>query len=202
MINLRIPLIIALASYLIGNFSAAYILGKMFKKEDVREYGSKNAGATNALRVFGKKIGILAFILDVLKGVLAVYIGGKFLDYNGKLIAGIFVVLGHNYPIILGFKGGKGIATSIGVMLSLHWPTAIVCIIIGVLIIAKFRYVSLGSITAASLVPIIGSIMKRPFNKEYFITTLILAIMAVYRHRSNIKRLVNGKEFKIGERVK
>ncbi len=195
------PFIVALISYFIGNFCSAYILGRIFKKEDIRESGSKNAGATNALRVFGKKIGIFAFILDVLKGMLAVNIGNKLFGYNGMLIASIFVIVGHNYPVLLGFKGGKGMAASIGVMLSLHWPTALVCIVIGVLVIAKTRYVSLGSIIAAALVPIIGSIMNRPFNKGYFITTLILAIMAIYRHRSNIKRLINKEEFKIGERV-
>ena len=199
--DLKNPFIVALVSYFIGNFCSAYILGKIFKKEDIRESGSKNAGATNALRVFGIKIGIFAFILDVLKGILAVYIGNRLLGYNGMLIAAIFVVVGHNYPVFLRFKGGKGMAASIGVMLSLHWPTALVCIIIGVLVIAKTRYVSLGSITAAALVPIVGCIMNRPFNKEYFITTLILAIMAVYRHRANIKRLINKEEFKIGERV-
>lgn len=199
--DLKNPFRIALISYVIGNFCSAFVLGKFFRKEDVRESGSKNAGATNALRVFGKKIGFFAFILDVLKGILAVYIGGRLLDYNGKLIAGTFVVIGHNYPVLLGFKGGKGIATSIGVLLSLHWPTALVCIIIGGFVIVKFRYVSLGSVTAAVLVPLIGFIMNRPFNKGYFITTLILAIMAVYRHRINIRRLLNGEEFKIGERV-
>ncbi|NMA86127.1 MAG: glycerol-3-phosphate 1-O-acyltransferase PlsY, partial [Tissierellia bacterium] len=192
--DLENPFVIALISYGIGNFCWAYILGKIFKKEDVRESGSKNAGATNALRVYGKKIGALAFILDLLKAILAVYIGGKFLGYNGKLVAGVSVVLGHNYPIFLGFKGGKGIAASIGVMLSLHWPTALVCILIGILVIIKSRYVSLGSVTAAALVPFIGLVMNRPFNKEYFITTLILATMAIYRHRSNIKRLLNGEE--------
>ena len=200
--SLENPIIIALISYAIGNFCWAYILGKLFKKEDIRESGSKNAGATNALRVYGKKIAAFAFILDLLKGVLAVYIGGKFLGYNGKLIAGVSVVLGHDYPIVLGFKGGKGIATTIGVLLSLHWPTAVVCIIIGVLIIVKSRYVSLGSIAAAALVPFVGIIVNRPFNREYFIATLILALMAVYKHKSNIRRLINKEEFKIGERVK
>jgi len=198
---LKNPFMVALIAYIIGNFCSAFVLGKIFKKEDVREKGSKNAGATNALRVFGRQIGLVAFILDVLKGMLAVYIGNRLLGYNGMLIAGVFVVIGHNYPVFLGFRGGKGIAASIGVMLSWHWPTALVCIAIGVLVIVKFRYVSLGSITAAATVPIVGSLMNRPFNKEYFIATLILAIMAIIRHRSNIKRLINKEEFKIGERV-
>ncbi len=107
------------------------------------------------------------------KGILAVYIGGQLMGDKGKLIAAILVVLGHNWPVFLKFKGGKGIATSLGVLLSLHLPTAVVCIIIGLLVIIKTRYVSLGSIISACLVPIIGSIMNRPFNRSYFIVTLI-----------------------------
>lgn len=202
MIRLKSPIIIGAFSYLIGNFSSAYILGKIFKKTDIRTYGSGNAGATNALRVFGKKVGILAFILDVLKGILAIYIGGWIMGDKGKLIAAVFVVLGHDWPIFLKFKGGKGIATSLGVLLYLHLPTAIVCIVIGLLVIIKTRYVSLGSIICACLVPIIGTIMNRPFNRDYFIVTLILGVLAIFKHRSNIKRLIDGKEFKLGEKIK
>ena len=194
--------IIGILSYLIGNFSSAYILGRVFKKTDIRTYGSGNAGATNALRVFGKKFGLLAFILDVLKGILAVYIGGKLMGDKGRLIAAILVVLGHNWPIFLKFRGGKGVATSIGVLLSLHLPTAIICIIIGAIVIIKTRYVSLGSITAACLVPIVGLVTNRPFDKNYFITTLILGSLAILKHRGNIGRLIKGKEFKIGEKTK
>jgi glycerol-3-phosphate acyltransferase PlsY len=200
-IRLKNPFVVALMSYFIGNFSSAYILGKRVENKDIRKFGSGNAGATNALRVFGKKVGLFAFILDVLKGILAVYIGGLLLGDRGELIAGVFVVLGHNWPILLRFKGGKGIATSLGVVVSLHWPTAIICIVIGVLIIIITRYVSLGSIVAAGLVPIIGIVANRPFNKDFFITTLILAILAIYRHKDNIKRLINGEEFKLGERI-
>lgn len=202
MIRLKNPIIIGVFSYLIGNFSSAYILGKTFKRTDIRTYGSGNAGATNALRVFGKKLGVAAFILDILKGVLAVYIGGQIMGYKGKLIAAVLVVLGHDWPIFLKFKGGKGIATSLGVLVLLHWPTAVVCIIIGVLVIIRTKYVSLGSIIAACLVPIIGTIMNRPFNKDYFVATLILGVIAIFKHRSNIKRLMEGKEFKLGERIK
>lgn len=201
MIKLDSPFVVALISYFIGNFSSAYILGKIFQKKDIRNYGSGNAGATNALRVFGKKLGGITFILDVLKGILAVYIGEKIMGYNGKLIASIFVVLGHNWPVFLKFKGGKGIATSLGVVFLLHWPTAIICTVIGVAIIIITRYVSLGSIIAAGLVPIIGSIVNRPFNMDFFITTLILAILAIYRHKDNINRLLKGEEFKLGEKV-
>jgi glycerol-3-phosphate acyltransferase PlsY len=194
-------LLVAGISYLIGSFSSAYVLGQMFKKVDIRGYGSGNAGATNALRVFGKKIGGLAFILDVLKGVLAVYIGGNILGYNGELIGGLFAVVGHNWPVFLKFKGGKGIATSFGVLLSIHWPIAIISLIFFLLVVIITRYVSLGSILSAILVPILGLVTNKPFNWNFVIVTFILAMLAIYRHRSNIERLIHGKEYKIGEKT-
>lgn len=188
-------------AYLLGSFSSAYVLGKILMKTDIRAHGSGNAGTTNALRVFGKKVGALTFILDILKGVLAVYIGSMIMNYNGKLIAGIFVVIGHNWPIFFKFKGGRGIATSFGVLLSLYWPVPIISLIIFLLIVIITRYVSLGSIISAILVPIIGVVLNKPFKFSYFITTLILAVLAIFRHRDNIKRLISGKEYKIGEKV-
>lgn len=196
---MKVPLTIAI-SYLIGSFSSAYVLGKLVKKTDIRTYGSGNAGTTNALRVFGKRIGALTFILDILKGILAVYIGGQIMGYNGQLLAGLFAVIGHNWPIFLKFKGGKGIATSFGVLLSLHWPTAIVSLVIFILVIILTKYVSLGSIISAIVVPIFGLIINRPLNKNYIIVTFTLGVLAIFRHRGNIKRLLNGNEFKIGER--
>ncbi len=193
--------IIVIISYLIGNFSSAYILGKLIKQADVRKYGSGNAGATNALRTFGVTIGIIAFILDILKGTLAAAIGNKILGYDGALIAGIFVVIGHNWPVFLKFQGGKGIATSLGVMLFLHWPTTLICTAIGFLVIGKTRYVSLGSMVATILVPIVGSILKRPFNFKFLCTTVILAVMAIWRHSSNIERLKSGTESKLGNKI-
>lgn len=194
-------LLVIIISYLIGNFSSAYVLGRILKDTDIRLYGSGNAGTTNALRVFGKKIGALAFLLDVLKGILAVYIGGKILGYNGKLIAGLFSVVGHNWPIFLKFKGGKGVATSFGVLLSIHWVSAIISLIFFIVVAVTSRYVSLSSIVSAIVVPIVVALVKRPFDKKYLIITLILATLAIFRHRSNIKRLIDGKEHKIGERV-
>lgn len=194
-------LIVIVFSYLIGNFSSAYVLGKLFQKKDVREYGSGNAGATNALRVFGVKIGFIAFILDILKGVLAATIGNQILGYNGALIAGIFVVLGHNWPILLGFKGGKGIATSLGVMLFLYWPTTLICVIIAIIVIAKTRYVSLGSIIGAILMPILGNLTKKPFTVEFLLVTTFLCLMALWRHRDNIQRLKSGTESKLGDKI-
>lgn len=189
-------------AYLVGNFSSAYVLGKIFKKEDIRCYGSGNAGATNALRVFGKKIGIIALISDVLKGVLAVYIGGLILGEQGKLISAVLVVIGHNWPVFLSFKGGKGIATSLGAIALLHWPTIAITSIIGIVFIIKTKYVSLGSMIGAAIIPIIGLLMNRPFDRVFFVVTLILSFLSIFQHRDNIKRLIQGKESKLIENKK
>lgn len=195
-------IIVALLSYVIGSFSSAYVLGKVLKKQDIRAYGSGNAGATNAVRVFGKKIGAMAFLLDVLKGVLAVYIGNMILGYDGKLIAGLFAVIGHNWPIFFNFKGGKGIATSFGIWLSIHWPSAVITLIVFIIVAITTKYISLSSISSALAAPIAVLIMKRPFDMKFFIVILLLSILAVFRHRSNIKRLLEGKEYRVGDKVK
>lgn len=195
-------LLVALISYIIGNFSTSYILGKLIKKTDIRTKGSGNAGATNALRVFGKKIAILTFLLDALKGVIAVIIGEMIFGYTGGLIAGVFAVIGHDFPIALKFKGGKGIATTIGAATFISPIPAIIAIIIGIIIIIKTKYVSLGSVSAISLVPFIALLIVRPFDLKYILFLIALAILAIGRHNSNIKRLLNGEESKIGQKVK
>lgn len=195
-------IIVAVLAYLIGSFSSAYILGRVLENKDIRAYGSGNAGATNAVRVFGKKIGAMAFILDVLKGIFAVYVGYKIFGYDGKLIAGFFVVIGHNWPLFFKFKGGKGIATSFGVLLSIHWPTAVLTLMIFIIVAITTKYISLSSILSAFAAPIVILIVKRPFDSKFFLMTLLLAILAILRHRSNIKRLLEGKEYRIGEKVK
>lgn len=194
-------LLVIVIGYLFGNFATSFILGKLIENKDIRNYGSGNAGATNALRVFGVKIAAVTFLIDALKGVAAVLIGKSILGDNGALIAGISVVVGHNWPVFLKFKGGKGIASTIGVVLTVNFTLAIICIITGLIIVIKTKYVSLGSITAMALLPIIGLIVVRPFNIQFFIFTLVLSIMAIYRHKSNIKRLINGNENKIGQKV-
>jgi glycerol-3-phosphate acyltransferase PlsY len=193
--------LVIVIGYLFGNFATSFILGKLIENKDIRNYGSGNAGATNALRVFGVKIAAVTFLIDALKGVAAVLIGKSILGDNGALIAGISVVVGHNWPVFLKFKGGKGIASTIGVVLTVNFTLAIICIITGLIIVIKTKYVSLGSITAMALLPIIGLIVVRPFNIQFFIFTLVLSIMAIYRHKSNIKRLINGNENKIGQKV-
>ena len=195
-------LLLGLIAYFIGNISTAYIMGKLIKKSDIRTMGSGNAGATNALRVYGKWFGITTLVVDLLKGVLAVYIGNRMLGYEGKLLASVCVVLGHDWPILLGFKGGKGIATSLGVVLALSTPTALVTAIIALTIIIVSKYVSLGSVIGAGLIPFVGLIFNRPFEAKFFFTTLTLALIAIYKHRENIVRLKEGRESKLGEKHK
>lgn len=187
-----------LLSYLIGSFSSAFIIGKIFMKIDIREFGSGNAGATNAIRVMGKKLGISTFILDVFKGMLAVIISRAILGYNGGYIGAVFAVLGHNWPVLIGFKGGKGVATSLGVILIFHWPTAIICVLIGMTVSLITRFVSLGSIVFLVTTPIVNAIITPKFSKQFFITTLILALLAIYRHKANFKRIASGTENKFG----
>lgn len=190
--------IVILLSYLIGSFSSAFFIGKAFLKIDIREFGSGNAGATNAIRVMGKKLGIATFILDVFKGMLAVLIAKAILGSNGGYIGGVFAVIGHNWPILIGFKGGKGVATSLGVILMFHWPTAIICVLLGMIVSLITRFVSLGSIVFLTSAPIVNAIIAPNFNKQFFITTLILAFLAIYRHKANFQRIASGTENKFG----
>lgn len=190
-------IIIALISYFLGNISFAYILGKLFTKKDVRDYGSGSAGATNALRTFGKKIGIMVFVGDVLKGIIAVIIGRNLGGQTGAYIAGAFAIIGHNWPVLLGFKGGKGVATTIGVMIFVHPYLTLICVALGVIIIIATRTVSLGSIFGMALAPIVAIIFVKPFDLGLFVFCIFIASMSIYRHKSNIKRLLEGKENKL-----
>lgn len=197
---MRTLITISLA-YLIGCFSSAYFLGKMSKNIDIRNYGSGNAGATNALRVLGKKMGALTFLLDIIKGVVAVLVGRAILGFNGSLLGAIFVVLGHNYPVFLGFKGGKGVATSFGVLLLLNWKAALLCLIVAGSIIIFTKYVSLGSIAASVFAPFAMVITLESINKYLYITTWILAALSIYRHKANILRLCRGEENRLGKNI-
>ncbi|WP_202711217.1 glycerol-3-phosphate 1-O-acyltransferase PlsY [Sporosalibacterium faouarense] len=194
-------IIIILIGYLLGSFASSFFLGKMFKKIDIREHGSGNAGATNALRVFGAKLAAITFILDILKGVVAVIIGRYILGESGALIAGVSAVIGHNWPVFLGFKGGKGVATTIAIVMAIEPIIAIISVLIGLIVIIRSKYVSLGSITGMAVLPIVSLIIIRPFDIKFFVFALVLGLMSIYRHRSNIKRLLKGNESKIGQKA-
>ncbi len=190
-------LFILLISYFIGNISFAYILGKIFAKKDVRDYGSGNAGTTNAMRTFGKKIGILVFIGDVLKGAVSVYIGKKIGGLEGAYIAGAFVIIGHNWPVLLNFKGGKGVATTIGVMLIISPYLTAICVFFGLVVIRITKTVSLGSIYGMASAPVMAVLFIRPFDTVLFIFCVFISVMSIYRHKDNIERLKKGNENKL-----
>lgn len=196
----RVALI--LIAYLLGNIQTSYIIGRVFKKTDIRKHGSGNAGTTNALRVFGKKIAVVTLIIDVLKGVAASYIGQRLGGLNGAMLAGIAVIAGHNWPVFLKFKGGKGVATTIGVGLFISLYAALSSLLIGIVIIRKTKYVSLGSIVAVSLWPFLAVAFNGNFNLKLFLFGIVMAIMSIYKHRENIKRLLNGNENRLGQSKK
>lgn len=185
----------AVIGYLIGNFATSYLIGKITKNIDIREHGSGNAGATNTFRVLGVKAGILVFVFDVLKGVLATLIGLWLTgDKLGAVLSGGMAVIGHNWPVLLNFKGGKGIASSFGLILTMFPTIGLILFVIAVALIAATKYVSLGSISAAILFPILLVIFSQP--PAIILIGTILALIALYRHRENISRLLKGKENK------
>lgn len=190
--------VIAALSYLIGSFSSAYVVGKLFMKIDIRKHGSGNAGATNAVRIMGKKLGVLTFLMDFTKGITAVLIGIYLYNEFGGYVAALFTVIGHNWPIFLNFKGGKGIATTIAAMAVLSFPTTLLSVTIGILTAIITKYVSLGSIVFLTLSFLLTAFGV--FVKDSYLTalTFILAILGYYKHRENIKRLLAGNENRIG----
>ena len=196
-------LIIIITAYLLGNISTSYIVAKRLAGVDIRTQGSGNAGSTNVLRTLGKKAGALTFIGDVLKGLIAVLIarliayGVNLDDTTCAYIAVVAVVLGHNYPVFLGFKGGKGVATSLGSMLGMNPLVALLCLGFFIIIVAITKYVSLGSILGIGLSPII---MMINHNNKGVLVTLFLTISVAITHKENIKRLLNGTERKLGQK--
>ncbi|MFZ7134056.1 MAG: glycerol-3-phosphate 1-O-acyltransferase PlsY [Eubacteriales bacterium] len=188
--------LIIFISYFLGNISFSYILTRIKLKQDIREFGSGNAGTTNVLRVLGKKYAVMVLVGDVLKGITAVVLGLIFsTDYLVVTLCGLAVILGHNWPAVMHFKGGKGIATSIGVFM-LYDPTiALICISSGIFIIAVSRFVSLGSILGMTMLPFVALFYGR--SKEELILSLFVSIITIYKHRSNINRLLKGTENKL-----
>ena len=198
--------------YCFGLFQTAFIYGKMHGI-DIREKGSGNAGTTNALRVLGKKAGLIVFLGDALKAVFAMVLV-HFLFENShlemgallRIYAGAGVVLGHNFPFYMGFKGGKGIAASAGLLAAMDWRVMLVCLIVFVLVVAVTRYVSLGSILVMILFStgMIFFAMRGDFGihveflPEFCLMATVIAVMGIWRHRTNIRRLLSGTENKLG----
>lgn len=208
--------IICLAmGYVFGLFQTGYLYGRA-KGIDIRKYGSGNSGSTNALRVMGVKAGLIVFMGDFLKTVIPCALARFFFrDQQGMiyvfiLYAGFGVILGHNFPFYLGFKGGKGIASMAGVIFSLDWRLTLLCLAAFVLIVAVTRYVSLGSLIVSTIFLAWNvfwgmqgayglSLGARP---EFYAVSVVIAAMAFWRHRANIVRLAQGKENKVGAKKK
>jgi glycerol-3-phosphate acyltransferase PlsY len=207
-------IIVAIISYLIGSVNFSIILSRAVSGKDIRESGSGNAGATNMLRTHGKKMGVITLLLDVLKGIAAIllavlavklFLGGSTgddatPDYSFvKYIAGVCVILGHNFPLYFGFKGGKGVATSLGVVLMLDWKAGLIVAVFALIIIVLTRYVSLGSILGGAAY-ILTELLTMDINKDIIriICVIIIGGLLIIRHHANIMRLLNGTENKLG----
>lgn len=186
----------AIFAYLIGSIPSGLILGKLFWHKDLREHGSHNIGATNAWRTLGKGAGIAVFIADSLKGQAGVALGLVLAGTPlAAVIGGLFAIIGHSFSIFLRFHGGKGVATSLGVLTMLMGNVTLIVFAVWFAIVYTTRYVSLGSVVAGFLTPILAALFAYPM--EYILFTVIAAILVIVRHRENIVRLMNGTENKI-----
>ena len=200
---------IGLISYLIGSINSSILISKAVTGKDIRKCGSGNAGATNMLRTMGKKYAVITLIIDILKGVVALIIArlmqGLGVEPWAEYIAGVCVVLGHNFPVFFGFKGGKGVATSLGVVMMLDWKIGLAVLIIALAVMATTRYVSLGSIIAAVtfiVLQIAVMLISGNFNLIRFVCVMILGILLIVRHSANIVRLLTHTENKLGQKKK
>lgn len=196
-------IIMLILSYLIGAFPSGYVIGKLFYKKDIREFGSGNTGATNSFRVLGKPAGFLVTFLDIFKGFIVVFFPlwlpvsaespiSSF--FTNGLIVGAFAILGHVYPVYLGFKGGKAVATSAGVILGMNPVLLIILAAIFFIILKLTKYVSLSSIIA-SICCLIGAVLIR--DVILVIVSIGVVVLLIIRHRSNIVRIFKGEEPKI-----
>lgn len=189
-------IVAAVISYVLGSIPNGLLLGKGIWGVDLRQHGSGNIGATNAWRTIGKAGGFSIFFLDMLKGAISAYLG---LHLGGSelagIICGLLAIVGHSWSIFLGFKGGKGVATGLGVIATLMPWVTIIVFLVWLAIVKATGYVSLGSIVAAVLVPVLALFMG--LHTDFLVLGLIAAVFIVYRHKSNIGRLLNGTESKI-----
>lgn len=201
--------VVALAAYLLGSVNFGILVSKLFYKDDVRQHGSGNAGSTNILRTYGKKAAIATLLGDMGKGVLAVVLGRAIFGMipgaaiYGGYVAAIFAVLGHLWPIWFGFKGGKGVAVAAGAILASNPLVFLALALVFLALAFTTRIVSLASVAAAACYPIFTALYcwwKRTDILFATVCTLIMAGLVIWMHRTNIKRLLNGTEYKFGEK--
>lgn len=187
-------------SYLIGSISFSYLITKKIKKIDIRKTGSGNAGATNTMRVLGTKWAVGVLLLDVIKGIVCVLIARAIgLPEWAVAFSGLVAIVGHDFPVYFGFKGGKGVATTIGVFFMIMPLYALIAGVLTILIIAITRFVSLGSLFFLLLTPVLGWFFN-DYSAGVLIIAFLISILAYYQHRANIVRLIHGKENKLGHK--
>lgn len=196
-------------AYLLGSVSFSYLTGQLLKKLDIRDHGSGNAGATNTLRVLGTGPAVVVLLLDAAKGIAAVFVGfffsGGFDPVIVGALAGLASILGHNWPVFFGFRGGKGVATTIGVLATLVFFPALISGVIAIISIIITRFVSLGSllfIFNTLLFTIAVQLFSDTFQGSFLLLLAVIALLSFWRHRTNIERLISGTESKLGQKVK
>lgn len=184
------------AAYLIGAIPFGVVLTRLAGVGDVRASGSGNIGATNVYRTFGRRLGLLTLAMDALKGLLPVLLAGSLLDFSTTQVAMVAAAafLGHCYPVYLGFKGGKGVATALGIYLVLSPWSVLAALALFAAILWRWRYVSLASVSAAAAIPLLVGLFERSW--PLVLATLFISVMVIVRHRANIERLRNGTESK------
>ena len=196
-----LTIISCVIAYLLGSVSVGIIISKVFHGPDLHTVGSGNTGASNVQRTMGWKYGILTFVGDMLKGILSCWIARLLTDdHTAVLLAGLFAIIGHNWPVFFGFKGGKGVSTSTGVLLWCYPIPALICMGVTVLVIALTKYISLGSITLVTLYAVIVSVFYSQGDWFVIAWAVVIAVMCIARHHANIGRLLRGEENKLGRK--
>ena len=195
-------IIVAIIAYLMGSISTGLLVSRIFNGPNLREVGSKNTGASNVLRTMGLKSGLITFVGDCLNCLLASLIGRWLLGQYGAMWAALFVILGHNWPIFFQFKGGKGVASSCGMMLVCFPIPALISYVVAITVIATTKFISLGSMVLLTLYAIIVSLFYSGGDLIIIGWAVLMAALCIIRHRTNITRLLNGTESKIGQKVK
>lgn len=185
--------LVAVVGYLLGNFSTGILIARIFGGIDLRKHGSGNAGTTNAFRVLGAKASGLTLLGDCLKGVLATAFGLMLLGPDGAMLGGIFAIIGHNWPVVFGFKGGKGIATSLGVLLVVQWQVGLFLLLTFIVIVILTRTVSIGSVTVVSMYPLYNIVFLTK-DWKLIVLSLIVGALGLFSHRANIVRIMKGEE--------
>lgn len=190
-------LLVLVISYFIGTISGSYIIGKLFLDKDIRKYGSGNAGTTNAIRVLGKKAGVITFLIDFLKGVAVTFIIGRFFEENLIPMGILGAIIGHDFPFYMNFRGGKGVATTLGALALYNFPLTLICYIVWLLGTVITKMVSVGSILFFISIIIVYTFVSE-LNTYNVVLVNIIALIGIIRHKDNIKRIIAGNENKIG----